>query len=687
MAEGREEDNWNKSKAAYDEVQRAIVRAEQLELYADVPRLLPDEAKPQCLEQVMEIVEYSRQNSRNHSMANGNGSPPAKKAPKRKRNDDVDRNAPEGVAKGFQSVGEMLRSAKGKSKTKKSNPLDPNAGTDDDTDREIEAGIFGPRRTTNTEPEAGPSTTKKGKKRKSDTGETKIKAPKFAKKTPVSSKKGVKKKGVIIDPPSVSQRGQDDSDDEAIMHGLDDSIKKPPRKRTTKRQRVSGIVEGVSSDSEEDHLRWDPRKQSPQPRHRSPSFADDDVLAASPRHPRGASLPVEDVIDISSRDSPTRSPSPLGKPFHRSSYQPASPSTKPTTPSPARSHTRLSPCQFSRSPSRPRNTCSERESNPEPPRKEIVDPPDNKPNAPSANDQDTTLDWLLSDEDADEALEINDTTQYEDDFADVDFLEIDSSPAPAREPEGSNTAAVMETMLSPALSVPRASSPCSPIRGSIAEAMPPPSIPARFTTTVSVPDTPEPSFPVGRGVGARKRPILPDSSPLEPSISQHGLHRLQRERQEPDSPSSPLIQRPAKRLKRRRPNAAVLRAFVEDEAGHSGEEVSEGTSGEDEPESESDRRFLRAPPETQIPEGYAQTQIYRESLLSQAPNRRGPVFAARPVVRGKFGPQHTHRRLAARGSSPATELGSEPDEYSMGSFVVHDDDEIVYEEDSSQLQI
>ena len=36
LAERREEKNWNKAREAYNQVQRSIVRGDQLELYTDV---------------------------------------------------------------------------------------------------------------------------------------------------------------------------------------------------------------------------------------------------------------------------------------------------------------------------------------------------------------------------------------------------------------------------------------------------------------------------------------------------------------------------------------------------------------------------------------------------------------------------------------------------------------------------
>ena len=114
-------------------------------------------------------------------------------------------------------------------------------------------------------------------------------------------------------------------------------------------------------------------------------------------------------------------------------------------------------------------------------------------------------------------------------------------------------------------------------------------------------------------------------------------------------------------------------------AEHSGDEVSEGSSGEDDDvESESDRRFLEPLPETQLPLSYDQSQVYRQSLLTQAP---GPVFASKPNRGGMYGRGGSLRMLRPSSSSPPRES----DEYELGTFVVDDDAEISYLDDSSEL--
>jgi ATP-dependent DNA helicase MPH1 len=768
MAEGREEDNWNKSKEAYEAVQRAIVRAEQLELYADVPRLLPDTAKPQCIEMVMEIEEYSRQTSRNQSAvdegAGGNDDSPQKKSTKRKRNDDVARNAPDGVAKGFQSVKEMLSGGagagkgkgKGKGRAKKLKPSNLDDTTDDD-DREIEAGIFAPStKKTNVadipvSADAGAGTSSAKKRRtKKDTDDSiagptsKAKANKVAAPKP---KKSVKRKGVIIDPPTLSQAGKTDSEDEAILNGLDPFFSaknvrdkgkgKSPAKSPQKRGGYIEVDNGLSSNEEDLNSPPSGRKDtsksksasrtsrtfSPQPVF-LPAEDDDTIDLVSHDRSRSASL-----APVNRSRSHTRSPSPfdwdLPPDLDTFTMPPSAERVGiPSTDLHDDEEGALEPL-FLPSQAPPGSALA-------PSRRQSFTPPPHSRSAPSIHETED-VSWLLgSDEDEDR---------------DHSAIEIHSSPPPPSPPppplrarldtpshevdkeeeedvEFADTPSILNSPPSPALSVPIASPAPPPPRHRAfsAQAMPPPALlpPATHLSFESPPQPsfpigrgvaarkrvllhdsspveqsasfdspPQPSFPVARGGAARKRVLLPDSSPLEQSVRRapKGLQRLQRARE--SSPTSPLAPRPAKRTKRirPRPDAAALRAFVEDEAGHSGAEVSEGSSGEDDPESESDLRFLRAPPETQIPEGYAQTQVYARSLATQAPGGPGPQFAARPRARGRFGPIRTPVRRARRASSPVTELGSEPDEYSFGSFIVEDEEDIVYEDDSSQLNI
>ncbi|KAG8934400.1 3'-5' DNA helicase [Tulasnella sp. 418] len=117
-AEGREEENYHKAKTTYREVQKSIVRGDQLELFADVERLIPADIKPACVEKTMEIVEYVKED--------------AKRTRKRKVDDDEDDGTgdkgkkkrrvkateiPAGASSGFVSVRDLI--VKGASKAKK----------------------------------------------------------------------------------------------------------------------------------------------------------------------------------------------------------------------------------------------------------------------------------------------------------------------------------------------------------------------------------------------------------------------------------------------------------------------------------------------------------------------------------------------------------------------------------------
>lgn len=117
------------------------------------------------------------------------------------------------------------------------------------------------------------------------------------------------------------------------------------------------------------------------------------------------------------------------------------------------------------------------------------------------------------------------------------------------------------------------------------------------------------------------------------------------------------------------------------EAAHSGDEVSEGDGSEvDMVESESDRRFLEELPETQASPSYNQTAAYRAGLMTQAPGR-GPLFQRRRKRVGPFAGGRTQVPKPPEWSSSPRQ-NSELDEYEMGSFVVKDDDAILYDQSS-----
>jgi len=220
--------------------------------------------------------------------------------------------------------------------------------------------------------------------------------------------------------------------------------------------------------------------------------------------------------------------------------------------------------------------------------------------------------------------------------------------------------------------------------------MPPPPLPARFTSAAALIDDlpPEPSFAI-RPVGKKRTRILPDDDEESPIVSRRS--RLRKRKEQTDE--SPAVARPSRLHKRKDKESAganpkkdrshrlpaMENPLYDFEAAHSGDEISEGSSGEDEEESDSDRRFLEELPETQVSPSYNQTLAYRQSLLTQAPG--APVFANKPSrnLRGyRMDTRMSNRRRPGVSSSPPIESDT-PDEYALGSFVVDDEAEISYE--------
>lgn len=86
------------------------------------------------------------------------------------------------------------------------------------------------------------------------------------------------------------------------------------------------------------------------------------------------------------------------------------------------------------------------------------------------------------------------------------------------------------------------------------------------------------------------------------------------------------------------------------------------------------------PPTQQPSPGYDQTLAYRHSLLTQPPKASGgPRFTTKPARRRVFGPERQNA-LVNVSSSPPTDAA--PDQYSMDSFVVEDDDDVLLHEES-----
>ncbi|KAF8499186.1 P-loop containing nucleoside triphosphate hydrolase protein [Russula emetica] len=655
LAEGREEMNWNKAREAYNDVQRCIVRGEQLELYDDVERLLPDHIKPQCLEMLMEIEEYDR--SATEKSRESTTQDPSKK---RKRNNDPTRDIPPGACAGFVSVAELLVKQTVK-RRKKGTKFNENAGLDDDTDEEIEAGLFAPRRAAST----SAATSAKPPKTKLKRAKTAVDGGKKRQTTRKKTKACV---GADIPESSPSQflrKGADDSDDMAIERGR-----------------------GLWNNS---------RPPSPKP-------PPDCVRSSSPDIPLAQN---QSIIDICTSAAPSPSPSPRNK--HRYSTPP-----RPSAEVSASRHPSPSPPKFpSVSPSdvvvAPEPSFDDAPPSPSKGAPDQGTSPETK--EPEVVMEDDSLAWLLADSDDSGAMASSpavprsqmlrspgsDTIEIEDPENGSPIV-LESSPVRASGPP-----------MPPNRDKPPP--PVPPLRlrlGSPSPVGPSPSLPVRAV-----------------GQAKRRPVIAPASdasSPLQlPPPSQKRLYRRSHSHDEDDdcSPSanaSPTSHHPPKK-KRKLPTTKRLKVrdtaeaaraipWIDVEAIHSGDEVSGGglsSSQEDEEDEQGERMggFVTDLPATQPPASYDQSAVYRQSLLSQAPVRNTgsnrdkkklsvPVFAAPPARRngvplrgpppalapapaGAAAAHHDHERF----SSPPV-LPDEEDYYSLGSFVVDDEAEISF---------
>ncbi|KAG7450292.1 P-loop containing nucleoside triphosphate hydrolase protein [Guyanagaster necrorhizus] len=580
LSEGREEFNLDKAKDTYKNVQKTIWQGDQLQLYADVERLLPDHITPQCLEKTMEIQEYIRVDGRKKSLCEG-----PQRGTKRKRDDNIQRNIPPGASTGFVPVRDLV--VKGAQKKKKR--VEPfrdleTAGQDDDTDRELELGMLALKRSKSTaEAFVSRSTKGKGKLRKAKTMED---GPKR------------KKRKQVAEP--TSSQGMDDSDDMDIEEGLYPSskpISPPPLPypETT----AGSVVDLTDSDSD------DPRS---------------DVAHVHRLHSPKSASSNRDMSWLVDNDDDVA--------FDIISSSP------PVQSTPKIIHQGFSGDDDS---------------------VEIVDS--------DAASSDLAYSHKLA-IDADESAQI---------------IEMKSRTRNLQHKRTKFIATGKESIQilnsstrSPKFVVGPSSNPSSnPVSSLLATKghgtiMSPPPVSSQILASSFGANSPQSSFPVRPSIQKGKNRARTDSPEMELApLSQRRLHKRDKSVNKRKSEKS-------------RP---LLEGVWDMDAVHSGDEVSEGSShSEDDVESEFDRRFLEELPETQFSQSYDQNLAYRQSLLSQGPvGGGGPVFAHRPVRRGRFGGRSIDmaERRAMLSSSPSRE--EEPDEYEIGSFVVDDDAEIVYD--------
>ncbi|VDB84462.1 unnamed protein product [Peniophora sp. CBMAI 1063] len=613
LSVGREEKNWDQAKDKYTELQQIIMRGQELEFYADVERLIPEHVKPECVEQVMLIEEYDREATIRERLK----PPAAPKGTKRKRGDDV----PAGAVNGFVSASALRpKDASVADMLKQQKPKR----------RKMKATTFNEEPPvdgeTDDEIEAGLSAPPRHPRSQS------LPEKSSTKKIRAKGQRKIKAKRVMdarkLTASQLAKQGADDSDDDEIERGLSSRPRRSPTRSASPGDGPSSsllhevpLPEARGSASDEavlDLCTTDDEEE----KEREPLFLpSSDPLSAS----------VSRTLELSPTLKRSRS---------------AQPSSPARGPSPRQDKRNLAWLLGSDD----ENSDSER---PDKASREILPP--SRPLVRS------TLD----------AIEISDSE-----------IEVTMDALKPRTPSSSPVVVV-----SPAQPVAGPSRP----RRDFADMPPPVMLPSRFggfsrpSLNKTQPASQEPFFSVGPRK-KRVRPMEQHDSLSSPSVDgSPALKRLQRGPR-PLAPgplsSSPVAQRPAKKPKKIRvyDTAAVGKRnqFLDVEAGHSGEELSAGSDDGGDPElsSEGDNSFLAEPGGTQMSPSYDQNAVYRQSLLSQAPQGWGPRFGNGPVRRGAvpYAAREGARRAAMLSSDG--ERDSEPDDYEMGSFVVDDEAEV-----------
>ncbi|OAX39009.1 P-loop containing nucleoside triphosphate hydrolase protein [Rhizopogon vinicolor AM-OR11-026] len=622
LSEIREELNWDKAKDTYGELQKCIVRGNQLELYGDVPRLLPEHVKPQLLEKTMEIEEYVREEraSRKKTVASDEDSP--KKGGKRKRNDDFARNIPQGASTGFVSVRDLLVKAPDTKKRKKAKTkgFDPTAAEDDSTDMELESNLMDMHRTASTPADVS-TKKKKDNLRKARTMDTSKQG-----KPTTSRKKGKEKETAPTTASQFLRKGDDDDDDIDIEEGISPAAREAiARKTPSPKKKRRTLPRYLSSSSDAPSLAGashSSAKPSTAGSHLTASGATlppptEEPTAENPSSQRLlSSSPVyvmDDVIELSSSPGPellTESSSISHRPRISPTNKSYAQNGGSRGGSPVRSPSLLS--------------------------------------SSSRTGVTQNIAWVLgSDEEPDiQIVSSSPPSPHADNLFDDESIEI-----------------VDGRCLSPALAQREA-----------AVEMPPPPLPWRgleSPTPSSDHDMPDSSFavrPAGRFYKQRPAAMEPESPASEMPPPPRRLKRR-------DTDLISWGPSPPPKRSKRKPFVSIRHNPLWDgEAAHSGDEASEGSShSEDDVESESDRQFIKDIA-TQVSPSYDQSVVYQYGLLTQAPPG-GPVFTTRPSRRGAYARESARRRPGV-SSSPAREDDS-PDEYAIGSFIVDDDEDII----------
>ncbi|KAJ2920260.1 hypothetical protein MD484_g57, partial [Candolleomyces efflorescens] len=587
LAEAREEFNLDKAKGTYKEVQKVIDRGELYELYGDVPRLLPDHVKPECVEKVMEMEPFRREDmKRTRSAGPGKGT-------KRKRNTDPNRNIPPDMPSTFTSASWVLNHSL---KKRKVDPIledteDLEALLEDDKAKDIEAGSSVlSRRTQSENPQSKKRTASPGLRRSATAGRSKRQKPTALEKRTAKAVKD-----------ALPDNLEDDEQDLDIEIGVLGHLG-PPRKtklsvpsssRKTLEPTRSQTIE--VPDTEDDAVADDLDILSPKPWEGDRNddmgwLVDDD----------------EDMLGT------TEAPAP-----------------------PAQSHPTTSP-QFDR---------FEFDD-------ESIEISQAMP-VRSKGKQRDTFDVLSSSPDI--QIVKSKPVPLSTSFLPASKLQFTSEPPDGTAKPKSNFSSRRKTQMLP---------PPVPSRN-----------PAPATIEEEYEPEPEPTYPIKKAK-RRRVEIVESSDGEEPSSPPH--HRLRRQVES----TPPKAMKKNRKPKRAKPSLLDKKTALhfDGEAAHSGDEVSEGVSENDE-EHSSDREFIKDSPLSQRSPSYQQTQMYRQGLFTQAPmGANAPVFAkapTRPRPFGRSGPTRAH--LPSSSPPPPDE---ELDEYEFGSFIVADEGDISIEVNS-----
>lgn len=634
LSEDREERNWDKADDNYKDVQRFIIKAEHLELYGDVERLLPTNIKPDCIEMVMEIEEYVREDP--HTKRGRKS--PMPKAPKRVRNDDVMRNIPTGASTSFVSVKELLQG--GSKKRKKIEKSFDELGEDDEDDLDIAAGLS--RRTVSM---PAPVDKRKKKLRVSATLPT-------VTEDAQPRKKQSKKKAVSRAPPAApfESLARDDSDDEAIAQGISHVPSKPSCKSAARPRKPKQPTAATST----------------MERTRSPPTS---RLSLSPVSVPSSPLPTTSKSGVHNVSETSKTATALSMDCD---IQPSMGDEIVDLTTPVE---RSSPFRWS-SPE-PEATSSKNRGSPS------SSPPVQAVEAAGAPN--SSMAWLLDDDDD---LEIplvgsspftrrtRERNTARSDSSDIELLDAPlSSPSPP-------------TVIPSARRI-NFSSRADPAASQLA--MPPPALPVNGKARAHSPtpqerdsemSSPALTFAVrGPTKAAKKRLRLDSSSPLVNVPTPQRRIRRQSSQELDGAAGSPKPKKPKKRKFADIVEAKKHNPWIDVEASQSGEE-SQGGSEDDDVLSDSDRQFVVDGTQTQASPSYDQSAVYRRSLMTQVPAGTVPRFAKAPYRRGAgaFGGPSRPQPRALVSSSPPRD--SEPDDYMFGSFVVDDDADISYVDDN-----